>query len=434
MAYAAAIGGIVAVAALRWTLGELNLFSHVPYLLFALPILIGAWLGGWGPGIAATLLGMAAVVVLQIPRDEWASVPTLVGMVMFGVQGAVITYLGAARLKVIDFLSRAARELDERVRHRTHELWLVNQRLEAEAIERERRAEEARQMAVKLEASNRELQDFASVASHDLQEPLRKIQAFGTRLSSRYGASLGPDGQDYIQRMQKASARMQTLINDLLVLSRVATKAQPFTEVDLKDIVGEVLSDLEARIADTGARVCVGALPRIEADPTQMRQLLQNLLANALKFRRKDVPPQIEIAGWLGGPLGEEDPAGRGTATITITDNGIGFDEKYLEKIFTVFQRLHGRGEFEGTGIGLAVCRRIVERHGGTVTARSRPGEGSTFIVQLPVTQPDGPSDSPDGEAAVVNLGEGAADAATTDAAHGEAPEDLQGATHAASA
>jgi light-regulated signal transduction histidine kinase (bacteriophytochrome) len=262
-------------------------------------------------------------------------------------------------------LRRWSEELEQRVGQRTAELAAANE---------------------KLRISNRELQDFASVASHDLQEPLRKILAFGDRLEARSGAALGEEGKDYLGRMKSAAARMQALISDLLAFSRVTTKAQPFVQVDLNEVAFEVLIDLEARIHETRAVIRFDPLPAVEADPVQMRQLFQNLMGNALKFRKPDVTPQIHVRAETARE--EADGPAGGRYRIFVQDNGIGFDEKYLDRIFNVFQRLHGRGEYEGTGIGLAVCRKIAERHGGTITATSRPGEGSTFAVTLPLKQP----------------------------------------------
>jgi signal transduction histidine kinase len=249
---------------------------------------------------------------------------------------------------------------------------------------------ELKTYARKLERSNKELQDFASVASHDLQEPLRKIQAFSDRLRSRCASAVDDQGREYLDRIQNAASRMQTLINDLLTYARVATKAQPFVPTDLVSVTREVVSDLEARIEQVNGRVEVGDLPTLEADPLQVRQLMQNLIGNSLKYNRPDVPPVVSI---YSHHLTRTDSAKEGEAAgeyceISVEDNGIGFDEIYSEKIFTIFQRLHGRTEYEGTGVGLAVCRKIVERHGGTITARSTPGKGSTFTVTLPVRQP----------------------------------------------
>ncbi len=247
--------------------------------------------------------------------------------------------------------------------------------------------------AEELTRSNTELQQFAYIASHDLQEPLRKVTAFGDRLTDKYASVLGDQGRDYLERMQGAARRMQTLINDLLSISRVTTKAQAFMRVDLGAIFRDVMSDLELRIQETGGHVEAKGLATIEADPLQMRQLLQNLIGNALKFHKKDTPSIVKVEGTFvcdngSNPLSEV--SGREGYQISIEDNGIGFDEKYTDRIFGVFQRLHGRDEYEGTGIGLAICRKIVERHRGAITAKSSPGQGTTFVITLPARQSKG--------------------------------------------
>ncbi len=236
--------------------------------------------------------------------------------------------------------------------------------------------------AARLEQSNRDLQEFAYIASHDLQEPLRKVLAFGDRLDRKYKEVLDETGQDYLKRMRDASQRMQTLINDLLSFSRVSTRAQPFTDVDLNLLVQDVISDLENQIDRTQGKVEFNSMPTIDADPTQMHQLLQNLITNALKFHQDDVSPLIQVSAQI---LGSK-------CQICVKDNGIGFEMQYLDRIFKPFQRLHGRQEYEGSGMGLAICRRIVERHAGEITAVSTPGEGSTFIVSLPIHQTIGDS------------------------------------------
>lgn len=266
----------------------------------------------------------------------------------------------------------------------------LNANLEAMVIQRTQEyletAETLRQLNAELERSNQELQDFAHVASHDLQEPLRKIQAFGNLLEDEYGVALG-DGKAYLDRMRIAASRMQRLINDLLTFARVTTRAQPFLETDLNHVVQEAIDDLEASILANRGEIEVGPLPTIEADPLQMRQAFQNLIGNALKFHRPEVPPHIKITAEVSNEAGEGLAAEREICTIRVEDNGIGFDEKYLDRIFTVFQRLHGKGQYEGTGVGLAVVRKIVARHNGTITAQSLPGEGSTFRIVLPTTQ-----------------------------------------------
>lgn len=239
--------------------------------------------------------------------------------------------------------------------------------------------ERLNELVTELSRSNRELQDFASVASHDLQEPLRKIQAFGDRLKDTQGQLLNEQGRDYLSRMHNAAGRMQVLINDLLAFARITTKAQPFQRVELAEIVREVLGDLETLIANTHASVEVDDLPSLDADPLQLRQLIQNLVGNALKFHKRGQAPIVRIDASI-----REDEDDEQWVELRVQDNGIGFDLKYLDRIFNIFQRLHGRGEYEGTGVGLAVCRKIVQRHGGDLTADSRPGEGATFIVSLP--------------------------------------------------
>lgn len=235
------------------------------------------------------------------------------------------------------------------------------------------RTEQLYESNVNLTRSNQELQDFAYVASHDLQEPLRKIQAFGDILENEFGGDLG-DGAEYLRRMRAAATRMSQLIEDLLVFSRVTTRPPTPEKVDLNEIVDDVMSDLEARITETNGRVDVGKLPAVLADPTHMRQLFQNLIGNALKFHKEGTLPIVKVGA----------KRVRGKDVITVADNGIGFDEKYADRIFGVFQRLHGRDSYEGTGIGLAVCRKIVERYGGTIAAESRAGKGAIFIISLP--------------------------------------------------
>jgi signal transduction histidine kinase len=262
-------------------------------------------------------------------------------------------------------------ELEQRVRQRTQKLRLYS---------------------AKLEQSNRELQDFAQVSSHDLQEPLRKILTFGDRLKTKAGEALDEECRDYLQRMFNAAAKMQILIRDLMMFSRVETKGQSFAKTDLGVIARKVSADLETRIEQTGGRVEIDELPTIDADPMQMRQLLQSLIVNALSYYRAGVPPVVLV---YSQKLEEEPTESMGEFSlarefcqILVADNGIGFDEKYLDRIFTVFQRLHNEGEYEGTGVGLAICRKIVDHHGGTITARSSLGHGSTFLVTLPVIQP----------------------------------------------
>ncbi len=235
-----------------------------------------------------------------------------------------------------------------------------------------------------LSNRNRELQDFAFIASHDLQEPLRKIRAFSDRLLFRHAGQFDEQARDYLVRTGQAAERMQTLIDDLLAYSRVSARGRPFTKVDLNALVAAVLEDLEARLESSGGRVEVlDALPVLDGDATQLRQVFQNLMANALKFRSPDRPPHVRVSA-----VPTRDADGQRAWTIRVEDNGIGFDSKYAERVFAPFQRLHGREEYEGTGIGLAIVRRIVERHRGVIHAEGRLGHGAAFVMVLPERQP----------------------------------------------
>lgn len=269
--------------------------------------------------------------------------------------------------------------LEMRVQERTSQLQLTNIGLLDEIKKRQQIENELVASSKELKRSNQELQDFAYVSSHDLQEPLRKIRAFGDLLKSEYGDKLG-EGGEYLDRMQNAALRMSTLIDDLLAFSRVSTKPMDDTTVNLNKIVKEVVYDLETRVRDTEAQVTINSLPMVRADEIYMRQLFQNLIGNALKFHKPGQPPVVEVSGKRHDKCVE----------LMIRDEGIGFEEKYLDRIFAVFQRLHGRDVYEGTGIGLAVCRKIVERYGGTITATSKKGDGTTFIVRLPATERNG--------------------------------------------
>jgi light-regulated signal transduction histidine kinase (bacteriophytochrome) len=275
----------------------------------------------------------------------------------------------------------------------------MNVTLEERVAERTEAVEER---SKELARSNAELEQFASVTSHDLQEPLRKIRMFGDRLQSKLGDRLEEDPAKDLGRMQNAAERMQLLITDLLNFSRVTTKGAEFERVDLGQVAAEVVSDLEARVIELNARVEIGDLPTLDADRMQMRQLIQNLVSNALKFHREGEPPVIQIRGDL---VGGQSPrfAGEGAAgdrcVLTVEDNGIGFDEKYADRVFVAFQRLHTRSSYDGTGIGLSIARKIVWRHGGDISAASKPGEGSTFTVTLPVDRPNESNGSSNGGA-----------------------------------
>lgn len=243
------------------------------------------------------------------------------------------------------------------------------------------------QYAEELKRSNRELEDFAFVASHDLQEPLRKIRAFGDRLLKTYSQELGEKGADYISRMHSASERMSVLINDILSFSRVTSRQRPFEKVDLNRLMDNVLNNLDYSIRESGADVTHDPLPEIDGDASQLEQVFSNLIANSIKFRVPDRRPVIRLQ--LSVPetheISVED--NREWIKLVLSDNGIGFDPQYNDRIFNIFQRLHAQDQYKGTGIGLALCRKIIERHAGSISADSRPGEGAVFTIILPTTQ-----------------------------------------------
>lgn len=241
-----------------------------------------------------------------------------------------------------------------------------------------RKAEESLQRFMKrLEQSNKELEQFALVASHDLQEPLRKIRIFGEYLRNSQEGKLTEEGMAYLDHIQNATARMQDLISDLLNLSRVNRKGHPFQETHLAEVISTVAEDLDLTLKEKQGTIELGELCTIEADPKQMAQLFHHLIGNSLKFHREGIPPIVKVSAEIVD----------GFCDIRVEDNGIGFDEQYQERIFNVFERLHSRSKYEGTGIGLAICKKIAERHGGTIEAHGKPNEGTTFLTRLPIKQ-----------------------------------------------
>jgi signal transduction histidine kinase len=357
--YVVAVGTVAAIWGLR-ILFEPVIGTQAPFVTFAFSAVLASIVGGFGPGLVSVILstGLISYSFMQpVGSFAVANPPEMVALTLYMLQGIAISLMGGSRRTTVLRLQSERAELASRVAERTRELSLANEQ---------------------LTRSNRELESFASVASHDLQEPLRKILAFGDRLRTQTAGALDPAAADSLTRMLNAATRMQTLINDLLAFARVGSRAQEFVRVKLDAILTDVLVDLESRISDAGGTVHFEPLPEVEADPLQMRQLFQNVISNALKFRRPGVAPAVRIRS-------QQDD---GRAIIEIADNGIGFEEQYAERIFGIFQRLHGRGAYEGTGIGLAICRRIVERHHGSISASGRLGEGATFRITLPMEQP----------------------------------------------
>ncbi|MBK8814316.1 MAG: CHASE3 domain-containing protein [Methylococcaceae bacterium] len=292
----------------------------------------------------------------------------------FALRGLVI---GAIFTTTLVFFSYYLLVIDLR-RRQQNEKALANARDNLEEKIQERTQE--------LEQSNRELQEFAYIASHDLQEPLRKIQIFGDRLKLKAADQLDDSALDYLGRMQSSAKRMQNLINDLLQFSRISanTNAEGFLQVDLNLVLQDVLSDLEGSLEHYGGVVAVDHLPTIKANPLQIRQLLQNMLSNALKFHCPGVPPEVNVH-WHNQTKFSDIENAEKYYEITISDNGIGIDQQYADKIFVPFQRLHGKNEYDGTGIGLAICRKIIEKHHGYIHVLPAPtGHGTRFVLCFP--------------------------------------------------
>ena len=257
-------------------------------------------------------------------------------------------------------LRRATQELERRVAERTAEL---------------------EQRALELERANRDLQDFATFASHDLQAPLRKLKGFSTLLKQSWGRGSGPEVLDYLERMEKAANGMQDLIDDLLSYASVSSEEQAGVSVDLNVTLHGVLSDLQYMIDDSQAHVRVEKLPVVQADPPRMTQLFKNLLENALKFHRKGIAPEVRV---FTADLSSDACQDQSCVEVVVQDNGIGIDPQFQKRVFQPFQRLHGRSAFEGSGVGLAICRKVVEQHGGKIWVKSSPGEGTAFHIVLP--------------------------------------------------
>jgi signal transduction histidine kinase len=270
----------------------------------------------------------------------------------------------------------------------------INTSLEMEIKERKSSEEKVKHLnrqllenIASLEQANKDLDRFAFMASHDLQEPLRKIRMFSDRLALKYNDLMDEDGRTNIQRIHKAAERMQNLITDILTFSKISVDAPSFVSCDMNSILQEVLADLDEEVKAKSAKVMIDKLPVLTVSPSLIKPLFYNLIGNALKYSKKDTNPVVTITSETTAHLNGKASEGNGPkyCRIFIQDNGIGFDQKYAEEIFGMFKRLHHNSEFQGTGIGLALCKKIVEQHKGYISARSKINEGSTFIISLPV-------------------------------------------------
>jgi signal transduction histidine kinase len=270
----------------------------------------------------------------------------------------------------------------------------INKSLEMEVKERKSSEEKVKHLnrqllenIASLEQANKDLDRFAFMASHDLQEPLRKIRMFSDRLALKYNEIMDEDGKTNIQRIHKAAERMQNLITDILTFSKISVDTPSFVNCDMNVLMDEVLVDLDEEIKSKGGKVTIDKLPTLSVNPSLIKPLFHNLIGNALKYSKKDTSPLVKITSEISAQLNGKTSNGVSPkyCRIFIQDNGIGFDQKYAEEIFGMFKRLHHNSEFQGTGIGLALCKKIVEQHKGYISARSKINEGSTFIISLPV-------------------------------------------------
>ncbi|MDP2602345.1 MAG: ATP-binding protein [Deltaproteobacteria bacterium] len=308
----------------------------------------------------------------------------LVTLVYLAVGGAMAAGISARFARPIVEMAHAAKQIGEGMLEtrisikRNDELGVLAQSINELAANRQKAEKALAERAEELKRSNRELEQFAYVASHDLQEPLRMITGYTQLLAKRYGDKLDQDANEYIDYAVEGAKRMQALIHDLLDYSRVGTRGKEFAPADCQAIVTETLRTLQPAIQESAATIAYDSLPTVMGEESQLLQLFQNLIGNAIKYRDSK-PPVVQVSCKQEG----------GNWLFSVRDNGIGIDPKYAERIFVIFQRLHGRDQYAGTGIGLAVCKKIVERHGGKIWVESEPGKGATFYFTIPARVDD---------------------------------------------
>lgn len=336
-----------------------------PFLLFIFVPLIVTYIGGSFPGLFSLVLTtILAVYFFILPINQFyiTDISSSIQVTAYIVEALIgIRIIGSLKSAQVNLLKNK-QHLEEQVNIRTQKIQRASERLQ--------------KLNLELQRSNADLEEFAYIASHDLQEPLRKIQSFGNLLQEECQDSLEGDAKIYLDRILYAAGRMRKLINDLLEYSRVSRFATILKNIDLNTVVASVISDIDLYIKETHAKIDVEILPRIEADPLLMQQLFQNLIMNAIHYRSPERKPVISISSKI---IKETH------LLITVQDNGMGFDQQYADKIFRIFERLYSKQEKSGTGIGLAICRKIVEQHHGSITATSKIGYGSTFLITLPI-------------------------------------------------
>jgi light-regulated signal transduction histidine kinase (bacteriophytochrome) len=330
------------------------------FLLFVAAVAMSALYGGLGPGLVAALLSALGIALLFVPPPYslLVGLEDALRLSIFLLVGLTISLLADRRKKAEERLHVLNEELERRVAERTAKLEAINE---------------------ELRRSNTELEQLAYVASHDLQEPLRMVSSYTQLLARRYEGKLDEDADEFIDYAVDGANRMEALLNDLLAYSRVSTRGQPHSPTDMDAVFDTARANLRVSIEESGAEITADSLPTVMGDESQIVQLFQNLIDNAIKFRSTDTP-RVHV--------GAEKKDGEWL--FSARDNGIGIEEQYLERIFVIFQRLHSRTEYPGTGIGLTLCRKIVERHGGKIWAESAgPGKGSTFYFTLRAAEGD---------------------------------------------
>ena len=355
------------------------IYAKIAFLdfFYLLVVLAGYYIGKRFAVLGAFFAILLVWIFILTDKEEYYTANTaLQTNLNFAVWGGFLilaAWLIGTLSEKLQLQLQHTERLREDLDHERELLSISNRQLRGYSISLEERVEERTQ---ELKRSNQELMDFAAVASHDLQEPLRKIAMFGDRLEEHIPKE-ETKGRDYLDRMRKSARRMQGFIEALLKLSSVSSGGQPFQRVDMHQLTLEVVEDLEARITHTKAQVNIDKqkLPTLEADPTQMRQLIQNLIGNALKYHQPDVAPVVEITS---RPLRD------GFWEIMVKDNGIGIEDHQVNLVFHPFERANSGKLFEGTGMGLAICKRIVDRHGGSIHVVSQPNKGTSFIILLP--------------------------------------------------
>lgn len=334
-------------------------------------------------GLGICLQGEIDALILDYMLPDIDGIEFLQDLQKFDFQGVVLMLTGEGNEKVaVQALKEGAHDYLVKGKDLFSSFHRIIQsaiRMNESNLKRKRAEAKLKYYAKELERSNKELESFAALACHDLQEPLRKFMAFGERLSKEYEPVLDELGKSYLERMDKAAKRMQNFINDLLQYSKVTTRTNTYEIVDLNKIMGEILEILEFQISRTEGKVLVDDMPHLEVDPMPIRLLFTNLVSNALKFHKENVAPVVKIGAQKDG---------EGCWVIHIEDNGIGFDEQFIERILKPFERLHGMNAFEGTGMGLAICNKILEQHNGSIEITSQPGKGTCVKIRLPEKHP----------------------------------------------